>query len=66
MAWSSLGLTAYNTAFKELVEAGYLVKSEENKNHYSFFDKSINGIENNEIIIDYPKAREQEESGFVF
>lgn len=38
--WSSLGIQAYNTAFAELVNEGYLVESKTNKNYYAFYDKS--------------------------
>lgn len=34
--WSGCSSTAYNTAIKELIDAGYLV--EESKNHYRFYD----------------------------
>lgn len=41
--WSGLGLTAYNTAFEELKEQGYLIpkdKSKEKETVFVFFDKS--------------------------
>lgn len=34
--WSSCSLTAYNTAIKELIDAGYLVA--EGGNNYIFYD----------------------------
>ena len=35
-SWSSCSLTAYNTAIKELIDAGYLVA--ESGNNYIFYD----------------------------
>ena len=43
-AWSGLGMTAYNSAFQELKDKGYLVvksDSKQGKNHFIFYDKSI-------------------------
>ena len=55
-AWSGTALTAYNTAFKELVDKGYLVLKEGTKTIYSFYDKSRNNLtRNDEVIIEYPK-----------
>ena len=38
--WSGVGIAAYNTAFAELVEEGYLVPKEESKTVFIFFEKS--------------------------
>ena len=68
-AWSGTGLTAYNTAFKELVSKGYLVQKEGTETIYTFFDKSRHNLkENDKLIIEYanaaaagePKAKEFE------
>lgn len=41
-AWAGVGLTAFNSAFKELVEKGFLIFNYEEKTrkHYTFYDKS--------------------------
>lgn len=41
LEWSGLGYTAYTTAFNELIEKGYLVKSNKSigdNNKYTFYD----------------------------
>jgi hypothetical protein len=41
--WSGLGMTAYNSAFKELREEGYLIpkdSSNEKETRFLFYDKS--------------------------
>lgn len=38
--WGGVGIAAYNTAFAELVEEGYLVPKEDGKNVFVFYDKS--------------------------
>ena len=56
-AWSGTGLTAYNTAFKELVSKGYLVQKEGTETIYTFFDKSRHNLkENDKLIIEYANA----------
>lgn len=62
MEWSGMGKQAYTTAFDELVNQGYLIRSEEQKNLYSFYDKSQKeepqerkDIDN--VIIDYSSIR---------
>lgn len=56
-AWSGTGLTAYNTAFKELVKKGYLIQKEGTETIYSFYDKSQKEQKkNDEVIIEYPNA----------
>lgn len=39
-AWGGIGIAAYNTAFAELVEKGYLVPKEDSKTVFIFYDKS--------------------------
>ena len=38
--WANVSMTAYKTSFEELVEEGYLVSKEGEKNTYIFYDKS--------------------------
>lgn len=40
VAWSGCGLGAYNSAFEELVDEGYLVETQKGSNVYTFYDKS--------------------------
>lgn len=40
MLWAGVAITAYNSAFNELVEQGYLELQENKKDTYSFYDKS--------------------------
>lgn len=50
MRWSGLGKQAYTTAFNELVDKGYLIKDDKQKNKYFFYDKSQHKQKkNNEI-----------------
>lgn len=61
MQWANVGSTAYNTAFNELVEEGYLIKKEGTKDVYTFYDKSqideIITIENpKDKVIEHQKA----------
>lgn len=58
MHWANVGSTAYNTAFKELVEEGYLIQKEGTKDIYTFYDKSQNKDEI--ITIEIPKEKVQE------
>lgn len=62
-AWSGLGMTAYNTAFEELKQQGYLIpkdKSKERETIYIFYDKSQLEVEQEEIIIEIPKQKVEE------
>ena len=58
--WSGLGLTAYKTAFKELVEQGYLIPSKTVKDYYIFYDKAQIPEENLDIIIKIPEEKVEE------
>ena len=37
--WAGVRLTAYRTAFNELVENGFLIQSSRNKSNYTFYEK---------------------------
>ena len=53
-AWSGLGIKAYNSAFKELVEQGYLIpkdSSKEKETRYIFYDKSQKEIKRADTVI---------------
>ena len=62
-AWSGLGMTAYNTAFEELKQQGYLIpkdKSKVKETVFIFYDKSQLEVEQEEIIIEIPKQKVEE------
>ena len=67
LAWSGLGIAAYNTAFDELVEKGYLVETA--KNRYTFYDKSQKE-KKEKVIIDIPEEKVKEirniKDNFIF
>lgn len=48
--WAKCGMTAYNTAFKELEKKGYLIKKAETSTAYTFYDKAMNQEYTSEII----------------
>lgn len=52
---SSCENTAYTTAFKELVEKGYLIQNELQKNVYDFYDKSQTLEQQEEEDIEIPE-----------
>lgn len=61
-AWSGLGLVAYNTSFKELIDKGYLIPKDASKKKeiiYTFYDKSRKEIEET-IEILYPVEKVEE------
>lgn len=74
-AWSGLGIAAYNTAFNELVNEGFLILNG-TKNNYIFYDKPQKEDTNNHdnINISVPKEKVEEirkvketiDSGFSF
>lgn len=71
IAWAGVGRDAYNSAFKELVEEGYLIVKDKKTNRYIFYDKAqIEQSNNNNVIIEIPeeKVRERQEleRGFIF
>lgn len=58
--WSGLGIGAYNTAFEELKEQGYLIpKNSGNKKEtvFVFYDKSQIGKAEDKIIIEIPEEK---------
>ena len=57
MKWANVGITAYNTAFNELVREGYLIQKEGTKVIYTFYDKSQN---DNIVEIEFPKEKVNE------
>ena len=62
-AWSGLGMTAYNTAFEELKQQGYLIpkdKSKVKETVFIFYDKSQLEVEQEDIIIEIPKQKVEE------
>ena len=67
--WSGLGITAYNTAFKELVDCGYLKKKDKDSNIYIFNDYLDKGDYLSDIIIEYQndtKEKVENNNGFIF
>ena len=52
--WSGLGIAAYNSAFEELKEQGYLVpkSSKDKETRFTFYDKAQNDFEE-EVIIEF-------------
>ena len=63
--WAGVSITAYNTAFKELVEKGYLVKRNES-NYYDFYEQRKRDYLNNLIPNKEMNAKQKENKGFVF
>lgn len=61
-AWCGCALTAYNTAFKELEEEGYLIPKEPGSKVYTFYDKSQKENEKlkNDVIIEIPTEKVEE------
>lgn len=60
-SWSGLGIKAYNTAFEELVNEGYLVLKENTKTNYTFYDLSTIEKESDNVkIIEYAAASNEE------
>lgn len=48
-AWSGLGIKAYNTAFEELKQEGYLIAKNDSTKNYIFYDKATIEKENDDI-----------------
>ena len=62
-AWSGLGITAYNSAFEELREQGYLIPKDSSKpkeSRFTFYDKSRLADEEEETIIEIPEEKVKE------
>lgn len=61
MEWSGLKDKAYKTGFSELVDKGYLIQDDKQKNKYKFYDKSQKEEQQiDDVIIEYA------ETGFRF
>lgn len=61
MQWSGLKDKAYTTGFNELVDKGYLIQDDKQKNKYKFYDKSQKEEQQiDDVIIEYA------ETGFRF
>jgi exo-beta-1,3-glucanase (GH17 family) len=61
VVWAGVGIRAYNSAFDELVEEGYLILKEGTKTIYTFYDKSqIQKEEDDDITIQIPKEKVEE------
>ena len=61
MAWAGVAKTAYDSAFEELEEKGYLVPKEPGSTVYTFYDKSQKLLQqDNQGTIEVPKAKEEE------
>lgn len=61
MEWSGLKDKAYKTGFNELVDKGYLIQDNKQKNKYKFYDKSQKEEQQiDDVIIEYA------ETGFRF
>lgn len=66
MAWAGVAKTAYDSAFKELEEKGYLIQKEADSNIYTFYDKSRYGSsENTEITIEIPQDKVEETNTLI-
>lgn len=50
--WSGVGIAAYNSAFAELVDNGYLVSKNDSKTTYMFYDKSRMDLQE-KVLIEY-------------
>ena len=64
-AWSGLGMTAYNSAFQELKDKGYLVvkdDSKQGKNNFIFYDKSMLAEQEEETIIEIPIEKVEQQN----
>ena len=62
-AWSGLGITAYNSAFEELREQGYLIPKDSSKpkeSRFTFYDKSRLADEEEETIIEITEENGKE------
>ena len=58
--WSGLGIAAYNTAFEELKEQGYLIakdSSKEKETRFIFYDKSQLKKAEESVVIEIPEEK---------
>lgn len=66
--WGGVGIRAYNTAFAELVENGYLVPKEDSETIFMFYDKSRLDLPKkygDKIDIEFPNNSDDTET-FIF
>ena len=67
ISWARVGIGAYNSAFNELIEYGYLIKKEGTETVFLFYDKSQNQAkrtEKDEVVIEYPEVDKSKEFTF--
>ena len=65
--WSGLKMTAYRTAFNELVKEGYLIATDK-KDDYIFYDKSQTeeAPKKDDITVHIPEEKVEEINSFIF
>ena len=63
--WAGVSITAYNTAFEELVEEGYLILEEGSKTIYTFYDKAQKIKEKEDIVINIPSEKVKEVNNII-
>ena len=65
--WSGLGIRAYNTAFQELQEKGYLIPTDQS-NHYTFYDRTQQEDQEaaGEVIVEMAAATDQQKLKEMF
>lgn len=67
-SWGGVGIRAYNTAFAELVENGYLIPKEDSETIFMFYDKSRFDLPEkygDKIVIEFPNNSDDTET-FIF
>ena len=65
LRWAGVSITAYNTAFDELVEEGYLILEEGTKTIYTFYDKAQKVKEKEDIVINIPSEKVKEVNNII-
>lgn len=50
LSWCNFSASTYQSAFKELIETGYLVQSKSGSNHYDFYELPQEKEEENPLI----------------
>ena len=60
MAWAGVAKTAYDSAFAELEEKGYLIPKEKGSTIYTFYEKSKKQLDQEDIIIEIPEEKVKE------
>lgn len=67
--WSGVGIAAYNSAFSELVDNGYLIPKENNKQAYMFYEKSRIDLKEKykeKVLIEFDKGTNSDGKSFEF